>query len=216
MAMLATEKLRRIAAFDGHELDADTVHRSEPPNRILSIGPAFAAGTLVRTTSGDIAVEELSTDDRVLTPMRGARPLRWIAERVSAADQAIKPVVISKGALGNFKTLTVAATQTIYVPTGFGDAKAVCAFSLVDGIGIRFGVPRRASYFHLAFDTSEMIYANGTLANSFVPTASTVRGLMSAQREKLRHYYPDALCLIPKHFREFLAVFQDPPSMALN
>ena len=55
---------------------------SDPPSTLITVGSAvcFAAGTLIRTATGPIAVEHLREGDRILTT-DDVRPVRWVGHR---------------------------------------------------------------------------------------------------------------------------------------
>ncbi|WP_394178294.1 Hint domain-containing protein [Yoonia maritima] len=65
----------------------------------------FTQGTLIKTISGEVPIEELEQGDLVLTADAGYQPLRWIGRKEVSASRLdkqpnLRPVCISKGALG--------------------------------------------------------------------------------------------------------------------
>lgn len=65
----------------------------------------FAAGTMISTEKGDVAVQDLRKGDMVWTRDNGFQPLRWAgASHLNASDLAAKPkllpIRIKAGALG--------------------------------------------------------------------------------------------------------------------
>ncbi len=75
----------------------------------------FAAGTLIKTTRGPVAVEALTTDDHVLTAERGPMQVRWIGHRTFAAKGDLAPICITKGTLGNTRDLLVSPAHRMAI-----------------------------------------------------------------------------------------------------
>lgn len=136
--------------------------------------PCFAAGTLIATPRGEVAVERLRAGDLVLTLDDGPQPLRRVWHHaVRAADLAarpgLRPVRIAAGALGNHRTLVVSRQHAMLIaPPGV----LVRAIHLARHGGGRFRVLngcRRIDYHHLLFDRHQIVLANGAPAESLLP-----------------------------------------------
>lgn len=124
-----------------------------------------AMGTRVATLDGLIAVEFLSTGDRVIT-RSGARVLRAI----SAMPFVSKLVRIAPGALGHDRPgmplVLGAATKVLLrdwrAQAMFGQTQALVAVTrLIDGQYVRALAGEKCRLFTLHFDEPEVIYADG-------------------------------------------------------
>jgi len=67
----------------------------------------FTAGTLIKTQSGEVLIEDLAKGDMVLTMDHGYQPIRWIGSSKRPATGNMAPILIRKGALGNDRDLRV-------------------------------------------------------------------------------------------------------------
>ena len=151
-------------ASDIRTPDATVTLAPGTPSDLVS---GMAAGTSILTLDGAIPVEFLTEGDRVIT-RDGVRQLRAITAEVIH----VRPCRISASALGHDRPeqdLTVAPDQPILLrdwraKAMFGRATVlVPARRLVDGQHIQQA--ERASdlrVYHLAFDTPQTVYANGS------------------------------------------------------
>jgi hypothetical protein len=141
--------------------------------------PCFVAGTLVQTDAGLRPVQRLLPGDRVWTRDRGYQPLRWIGQRTVPALDALAPVRIAAGALGDHGAIMVSPQHRVLVQDMLAqmlfDAPEVLAAAkyLVNGRTIRYATGGTVDYVHLLFDRHEIIRANGLLSESFLPGAQT-------------------------------------------
>jgi len=134
--------------------------------------PCFAAGTMILTENGEVAVEDLAEGDLVVTAGNGLAPIRWIGKRTVSAAGSYAPICIAKGALGNTRDLLVSPAHRMMV----ADARASVLFSeeevlvpakaLVDGDRIYRKTGGDVTYFHILFDAHEVIFAEGAPSES--------------------------------------------------
>jgi hypothetical protein len=136
----------------------------------------YAPGTRIATPTGEVTVEDLQIGDLVATTSGAAKPVKWIGRRShSAADVArtanLQPVVIRAGALGNelpHRDLLVSPMHALLIDEVF-----VPAAALVNGTSIVRGeVAGPIEYLHIELDQHEVIFAEGTPAETFVDDAS--------------------------------------------
>jgi hypothetical protein len=129
-------------------------------------------GTLVRTAKGEVPVEQLAIGDEVVTQDGEALPIKWIGRRAYArpfiaASDRIAPIRLQAGALGAAMPsvdLYVSPEHAIVV-----DDVLVPAKFLVNGSTIhQVQNLDRVDYFHLEFDTPQVIFANGVPTESYV------------------------------------------------
>jgi hypothetical protein len=136
----------------------------------------YAPGTQIATPTGEVAVEDLQIGDLVSTTSGTAKPVKWVGRRShSAADVAstasLQPVVVRAGALGNdlpHRDLVVSPMHALLIDEVF-----VPAAALVNGTSIVRGeVAGPIEYIHIELDQHEVIFAEGTPAETFVDDAS--------------------------------------------
>ena len=136
--------------------------------------PCFVAGTRISTPDGLVAVEDLAVGDLVLTKDHGAQPIRWIGQRKTGGRGKFAPVLIKQGALGNDRDLRVSPQHRMLL-TGwkaelfFGEDEVLCAaVNLLNDSTILRDPCDEVQYFHLMFDTHEVIFAEGAASESFL------------------------------------------------
>ncbi|MFD3189642.1 Hint domain-containing protein [Sedimentitalea sp. HM32M-2] len=173
----------------------------------LSVVICFTPGTGIRTPDGIVAVENLSVGDPVVTRDHGVQRIRWIGvSQVSAArtaaDVHLRPVLIRAGALGPNRPaadLRVSRQHRILIDDwraemmfGAEDGVLVPAFALCNDQSVTVDhTPGPVTYYHIAFDRHEVIYAEGVEAESFFPVARTVSALRPALRRELYTLFPE-------------------------
>jgi hypothetical protein len=143
----------------------------------------FAAGTLIRTPRGDVAIEELRVGDLVLTAEGRERPIVWIGHRlIDCAPRATPrdawPVRIVAGAFAEKRPerdLYVSPAHAICVDF-LGEA-LVCATDLVNGATITRVPTEVADYWHVELESHDILIANGLPAESYSATGE--RGAFS-------------------------------------
>lgn len=187
-----------ITGTSGAESDDDLVR--------IEILICVARGTLIRTATGEVPVEELAPGDMVLTKDAGSRPVRWIGSRrlspaELAADPSLRPIRIAAGALGDdlpSRELTVSPQHRVLVSDWraellFGDVEVlVPAKALVNDRSIRIDTsPEPIEYFHLMFDDHEVIFTEGAATESFHAGRYSLRELGDAARVELHKLFPE-------------------------
>ena len=141
----------------------------------------FARGTLIETSRGAVAVEDLKEGDQVLTMDNGLQPIRWIGAKSVPATGKLAPIEFapqalkSLGAVGNDRALRVSRMHRMLV-TGwqaellFGEHEVLIpAKMLVNDHSVRPVEGGDVEYFHIMFDAHEIVYAEGVPAESFHP-----------------------------------------------
>ncbi|RCW81007.1 Hint domain-containing protein [Paracoccus lutimaris] len=152
----------------------------------------FARGTRIETETGPVRIEDLSVGDRVLTLDNGYQAIRWIGATklgigALLAKPKLRPVVIEKGALGcgaPREELRVSPQHRMLVRSIIArrmfdtDEVLVPANKLVGLAGIRIDDScREVEYFHLLFDSHQIIHAEGALSESLLMGSEAVNGL---------------------------------------
>jgi Hint domain len=146
-----------------HDHDDDQ-HRQDPP--------CYCRGTLILTEHGEVRVEDLAIGDTVVTVSGQAKPIKWIgrrsyAGRFIAGNPRVLPIVVRAGALA--PELPV---RDLWLSPGHAlllDGVLIPAEHLVNGLTILRASPvDQVEYFHLEFETHEVILAEGAPAESYV------------------------------------------------
>ena len=145
---------------------------------------AFSRGTRIATQDGRLVpIEDLNTDDMLLTRSGRAVPVRAIlSETVPAVGRATR-VIIREGAFSNEAELVVAADHRLFVPARrreldpSGPDRMEAAIKLINGLTVTAYAGGRNEYFHVLLDQHEVIYAEGIPCESFLLTDATRAGL---------------------------------------
>ena len=159
--------------------------------------PCFTRGTLIKTRSGQACVEDLTKGDMVLTMDRGYQPVRWIGSTKVPATGDLAPILIRKGALGNDRDLRVSPQHRMLLQGWqaellFGEEEVLAtAKSLVNDHSILRDECGEVEYFHMLFDTHEIIWAEGAPSESFHPGEQGWKALDQATRDEILSLFPE-------------------------
>jgi Hint domain len=138
-----------------------------------SARPCFLAGTRIKTTEGEISIEELRIGDNVLTASGEAKPIKFIGRRKVSRERTGRwngdgPVKISRFAIDGkapHADLYVSPAHAIYI-----DGILIRASDLVNGVTIVADAkPETLSltYFHIELNTHETIIAEDLAVESY-------------------------------------------------
>ena len=162
---------------------------------VIDSDPAcFARGTAIATDRGDVAVEDLSIGDLVLTSSGALRPIKWIGRRSYGGRfiigrKDILPICFKAGSLGEnspHRDLFVSPQHAMYL-----DGVLIPARALVDGVSvIQADEIERVDYFHVELDTHDVIFAEGAAAETFVDDDSRA---MFHNVGEFHSLYPDEM-----------------------
>ena len=138
----------------------------------------YAAGTLIRTPRGDVAIETLSAGDVVVTASGEYRPVKWVGHRVidcrnHSAPRAAWPIRIAADAIGPnqpSQDLLVSPAHTICVDL-FGET-LVHAAHLVNGASIVQVEVDEIDYWHVELESHDLLVANNLAAESYMEMAN--------------------------------------------
>ena len=134
----------------------------------------YVSGTMILTSRGDCAVEDLAAGDIAVTASGAHRPIRWVGHRTINCDRhprpaEVMPVRIAAHAFGPNKP-----ARDLYVSPGH----AICidmlggvlipAGSLVNGSTIVQVDVESVIYWHVELDEHEIILAEGLPAESYL------------------------------------------------
>ena len=134
----------------------------------------FLAGTRIKTTAGEINIEDLRIGDNVLTTSGQAKPIKFIGrrkvsrERTGPWKKGEGPVKIARFAIDGkapHSDLYISPTHAIYI-----DGILIPVGNLVNGATIVADAKPEAlslTLFHIELDTHDAILAEGLAVESF-------------------------------------------------
>ena len=173
-------------------LDGTRVDFSEIENIIC-----FAKGTKILTHSGEKPIEDLVCGDQILTLDHGLQQIRWIGSRTVPATGDFAPITIAKDTLGNHSDLTVSPQHRMLVsgPAAellFGQTEVlVPAKHLLSWDGVYRTQLAEVEYFHMLFDTHQIVHANGARAESFHPGDAALDAVTQDARAEILALFPE-------------------------
>jgi len=164
----------------------------------------FAAGTLVQTDAGKVAVEALAVGDLVMTLDHGLQPVRWIGDRSVSADELdknphLRPIRIKAGAFATDvpqRDLLVSPQHRMFVRSRiaarmFDEAEVlVHARHLLDlpKVEVAHDV-RTVTYVHAMCDDHEIILAEGAFAETLYTGAEAMKAMSADARREIEQIF---------------------------
>ncbi|MEM1351225.1 MAG: Hint domain-containing protein [Pseudomonadota bacterium] len=142
---------------------------------------SLTRGTRISLSTGrQVAVEDLSVGDLILTRDDGAQPLRWIGQMTQRASGAFAPIRIAAGALNNLDDLVVSPDHRLFIyqrsdRIGAGRPELLIrARHLENGSTVTVETGGFVDYFQLLFDTHQIVFAEGIATESMQVDGTTV------------------------------------------
>lgn len=203
-----------LMIHDNHALDLDTsdiqsvtfgTSLSTSPNTIGSrfddaddyIIVCFAQGTRIKTSKGEIAIEDLSEGDMVITRDHGYQPIRWIKSRTVKGHGDFAPIEFAPGAIGNENTLRLSPNhrvlyQDVHAELLFGTSDVlIAAKHLVNDDTIRVAPCEEVTYYHMLFDQHEIVWSEGAATESYFPGEYSLNGQDYETNEEFFALFPE-------------------------
>ncbi|PTX55831.1 Ca2+-binding RTX toxin-like protein [Litoreibacter ponti] len=172
---------------------------------IEQIIPCFTTGTMIATPRGEVPIEALREGDRVITRDNGMQEIRWIGRKevgrtALRAAPHLRPVLVRAGSLGHGlpeRDLLLSPNHRVLLMNERVDmlfderevlssAKHLCTREGVDVVDASGVV-----YWHILFDSHEVILSNGAWTESFQPGDYALKGIGHAQRREIFELFPD-------------------------
>ncbi|HSU05546.1 MAG TPA: Hint domain-containing protein, partial [Acetobacteraceae bacterium] len=140
-------------------------------NTIVTLVPCFAAGTRIATSRGEVAVEQLTIGDEVLTPVDESRPIVWIGSRSIDCrrhpdPRKIWPVCIVAGAFGPDlpqRDLWLSPDHSVFV-----DEVLIPIKYLINDATIMQVSVDEVTYYHVELPRHDVLLAEGLPAESYL------------------------------------------------
>lgn len=167
--------------------------------------PCFAAGTMIETTTGPVAVETLRAGDLVLTRDNGAQPVRWVGvRRLGAGELAVaphlRPIRIRQGALGSglpLRDLIVSPQHRVMVRSKiaqrmFGTQEVLVAAKqllVLDGVSVE--PAQGVTYVHFLCDQHEIVISEGAATESLYTGAEAMKAVGAAAQDEIFALFPE-------------------------
>lgn len=168
--------------------------------------PCLTRGSLIDTDKGPVKIEDLCDGDMIRTHDGGFKPLRlilrkFVASSAMAINPKLYPVRIAAGSLGDGLPRTdmhVSRQHRMVVSSPITKRMFDSALILVPavrltkipGVFIDTSVDG-AEYFHLLFDTHEIIFADGVPTETLLLGAEALNALPALAREEIETLFPN-------------------------
>jgi hypothetical protein len=173
---------------------SDTVYPDSVTPETNDAFTCFCGGTLIQTKRGEVAVEDLTIGDCVVTSAGEIKPIRWIGRRVVrsrggqyrfADPLLVNPIRFRAGALGDSlprRDLLLSPEHAILI-----DDILVQAGALVNGVSIlrEAVLPEVLTYYHIELAEHALLLAEGVAAESFVDNVNRMSFENWAEHEAL-------------------------------
>lgn len=165
-------------------------------NGLVTIAPVcYLRGTRILTQAGEIAVETLRLGDLVTTVSGGHRPLRWIGTGRTLVTQRNRdratPVVVRRHALAEGvpkRDLYITRGHSLYL-----DGVLIPVEELINHRSIAWvETARVVEYYHLEFDSHDVVLAEGAAAESYRDDGNSPLFLNAATRRAMPPMEPFA------------------------
>ena len=168
--------------------------------------PCFTRGALIMTPTGPQPIETLEAGDLVITRDHGLQPIRWIgsAKLKARGPRGLRrraPIRIKAGALGHNmpeRDTLVSPQHRMLVSTPDTrlmfeqDEVLVAAKYLVNGDTITVANDvMEVEYFHMLFDTHQVVYADGAPSESYHPVHQSMEAFSDEVRAEIIELFPE-------------------------
>ena len=124
---------------------------------------------MIRTQSGEVAVEQLRAGDLVLTCNGAAKPIVWIGvgrDQVTRANRLSRPIIVKQGALAEG-----IPSRDLYLTHGhklYLNGVLIAVEHLVNGRSILWDDSAAlVEYYHIELEEHDVVWANGAPAETY-------------------------------------------------
>ncbi|HBZ42955.1 MAG TPA: hemolysin [Maritimibacter sp.] len=183
----------------------------------------FSSETAIRTPRGERLIDDLRIGDLVSTMDNGPQPIRWIGRRhisnaTLLANPRLRPILIPRGVMGATRNLLVSSQHGMLL----GLDHLVRAKHLIEVPKSRVRIAhgrRSVTYMHLMFDAHQIIFAEGSPAESFYPGPMALHVVDRAALAELRSLFPEVCAQqanstkISRHYGNTARLFLPKPTV---
>jgi hypothetical protein len=161
----------------------------------------YVAGTLIDTPDGSRAAEQLVAGDLVRTQDHGAQALRWVGRSTHDVTEALAPIRIAVGALGQGlprRDLLVSPQHRMLLRSRIaarmtGQSEVFLSAKKLLGLP---GVTRetalsQVTYVHFLCDHHEIVFAEGAPSETLLPAPQALATLGRDAIEELQALFPE-------------------------
>ncbi len=167
--------------------------------------PCFTRGTLIDTPHGPRPVESLAPGDAVLTADNGVQHIRWIGSRrmalgSSLANDKLRPVRLRKDSIAPgipARDVVVSPMHRVLLAGApsqllFGRDEVLAPVRhLVNGQTILTEPVAEVEYFHLLFESHQILMSAHLKSESFYPGGVGLGGFDAQTREEVLALFPE-------------------------
>lgn len=157
----------------------------------------FVSGTRLMTAAGPREIDTLALGDQILNRDGAAKRVTWIGRRRVAGTGALAPIRIRKGTLGAQRDVFVSPQHRLLV-TGWqaelyfaADEVLVPAKALINGTTIARVPCRHVTYFHILFDSHQIVLSDGLASESFFPGICALDALAPQATAEIYALFPE-------------------------
>jgi hypothetical protein len=166
--------------------------------------PCFTPGTMITTQRGELPVELISADDKVVTRDNGIQTVRWVGKSQMflhdfQVEPHLLPIFIQQGALGKNlpeRDMMVSPNHRILVMNSrtavqFAEREVLVAAKHLAAQGVHTVQSSGTTYIHFMCDRHEVVLANGVWTETFHPDDTSLKGIGNAQRLEILELFPE-------------------------
>jgi hypothetical protein len=194
LAFMPNESATQVEmdSFGNGAIDIQSVNTTPSATPIC-----FVRGTLIETMRGPVLIEMLEVGDQIKTMDAGFASIRWIGSMVVPAIGNAAPIRFRVGALGNTRDLWVSPQHRMLLQGWqmellFEQNEVLAtAKSLINDHSICRVEGGDVEYYHILFDSHQIIFAEGTPCESFHPGVQALDTLGDATRQEVLTLFPE-------------------------
>jgi Hint domain len=171
---------------------------------LLRASPCFTPGAMITTQRGELPVQMLEVDDRVITRDNGIQPVRWVGKTQMflqdfQAEPHLLPVLVRQGSLGKGlpeRDMMVSPNHRILVTNErtslrFAEREVLVAAKHLSVPGVHTVQSSGTTYVHFMCDRHEVVLVNGIWTESFQPEDQSLKSIGNAQRLEIYEIFPE-------------------------